>query len=83
MSKVKVKKDNFWERNRKSNGYLLKKTMMKYGISICRFILLFGMCFLILQPIFNKISISFMPEGDIYNPTVISIPAHPTSGNSR
>ncbi|MCR5458266.1 MAG: carbohydrate ABC transporter permease [Acetatifactor sp.] len=81
MSKVKVKKDNFWVRNRKSNGYLLKKTIMKYGISICRFILLFGMCFLILQPIFNKISISFMPEGDIYNPTVISIPAHPTSSN--
>ena len=84
MSKAKVKtQNNFWERNRKSNGYLLKKTVLNYGVSIARFILLFGMCFLILQPLFNKISISFMPETDIYNPTVISIPAHPTTNNYK
>lgn len=72
---------DFWERNRKSNGYLLKKTILKYGISICRFILLFGMCFLILQPILNKISVSFMTEQDLYNPIVISIPEHFTTAN--
>lgn len=82
MTKVKVKKySNFWERNRKSNGYLLKKTVMKYATSICRFILLFGMCFMILQPILNKISISFMTESDLYNPIVISIPEHFTTEN--
>jgi len=81
-TKVKVKKySNFWERNRKSNGYLLQKTLMNYGVSIARFILLFGMCFLILQPILNKISVSFMTEQDIYNPVVISIPEHFTTGN--
>lgn len=81
-SKVKVNKyANFWERNRKSQGYLLQKTIMNYGISICRFILLFGMCFLILQPIFNKISVSFMTEADLYNPIVINIPVHFTTGN--
>lgn len=84
MSKVKVKKySNFWERNRKSNGYLLRKTVLDWGISICRFILLFGMCFLILQPIFNKISVSFMKETDLYDPTVVSIPQNFTTENYK
>lgn len=84
MSKVKVKKySNFWDRNRKSNGYLLRKTALGWGISICRFILLFGMCFLILQPIFNKISVSFMREGDLYDPTVVSIPQNFTTDNYK
>ncbi len=75
--------DNFWERNRKSGGYLLKKRIMTYATSIARFILLFGMCFLILQPIFNKISVSFMTEADLYNPIVISIPEHFTTDNYK
>lgn len=84
MSKVKVKKySNFWERNRKSNGYLLRKTILGYGLSICRFVLLFGLCFLILQPILNKISVSFMTESDLYDPVVISIPQHFTTNNYR
>ncbi|MCH5340631.1 MAG: carbohydrate ABC transporter permease [Acetatifactor sp.] len=82
MSKVKTGKyTNFWERNRKSGGYLLRKTVMGYGISICRAILLFGLCFLILQPLLNKISVSFMPEQDLYDPIVISIPQHFTTQN--
>ena len=82
MSKVKVKQNSdFWERNRKSDGYLLKKTILKYGVSIARFILLFGMCFMILQPIFNKISVSFMTIEDLNNPTIISIPENPTTEN--
>ena len=82
MTKSKAAKhSNFWERNRKSNGYLLKKTVMGYAASICRFILLFGMCFMILQPILNKISISFMTESDLYNPIVIAIPEHFTTAN--
>ena len=82
MTNAKVKqKSDFWERNRKSGGYLLKKTVMKYGVSICRAILLFGMCFLILQPILNKISVSFMTEEDLYNPIVFSIPEHFTTEN--
>lgn len=78
---TKRKNSNFWERNRKSDGYLLKKTIMSILLKICRFILLFGMCFMILQPIFNKISISFMEEQDLYNPMVIAIPEHFTTEN--
>lgn len=56
MTKTKAKKspaNNFWERNRKSGGYLLKKRIMSVGLSFCRALLLFGMCFLIIQPILN------------------------------
>ncbi len=40
-----------------------------------------GMCFMILQPILNKISVSFMEEQDLYNPVVVAIPEHFTTEN--
>ena len=46
----------FWERNRKSGGYLLKKKIGKVLYSLGRAILVFGLCFLILQPMIPKIS---------------------------
>ncbi|MBO5281851.1 MAG: carbohydrate ABC transporter permease [Lachnospiraceae bacterium] len=81
LAKQKRKNSDFWERNRKSEGYLLKKTIMNFLVKVCRFILLFGVCFMILQPIFNKISVSFMEEQDLYNPMVIAIPEHFTTEN--
>lgn len=84
MTKAKAKikpTQSFWERNKKSEGYLLKRTIMGYATSICRFLLLFGMCFMILQPILNKISVSFMTQEDLYNPIVIAIPEHFTTEN--
>ena len=76
-----IVKVSFWERNRKSEGYLLKKKIMEIAVVIARFILLFGLCFLILQPILNKISVSFMTEDDLFNPIVVSIPVHFTTDN--
>lgn len=73
----------FWEKNKLSGGYLLKKKATGVGVSICRFVLLFGMCFLILQPILNKISVSFMTESDLYNPIVVSIPQNFTLANYK
>ncbi len=71
----------FWERNKLTNGYLLQRKVGAVFISIVRGILLFGLCFLILQPVFNKVSVSFMTEQDLYNPIVISIPLHPNVDN--
>ena len=79
----KAAKKDFWERNCLSGGYLLQKKITEVLVSICRFILLFGMCFLILQPIFNKISVSFMTERDLFNPIVINIPEHFTTDNYK
>ncbi len=75
--------DAYWERNRKSEGYYFKKQCTNAAVKICRAVLLFGMCFLILQPLLNKISISFMAEEDLYNAMVISIPENFTTDNYR
>ena len=71
-----VKKVTFWERNEASDGILLKETVKKYLISIFRGILLFGMCFMIIQPLLNKFSVSLMSERDLYDTTIILVPKH-------
>lgn len=73
----------FWERNRKSEGYLLKKTIYDLSFRVIRFFLLFGMCFMILQPILSKISVSFMAEKDLYDAMIISIPKNFTTDNYK
>ena len=67
---------SFWERNEASNGILLTETIKKYAISIFRGILLFGMCFMIIQPLLNKLALSFMAEKDLYDTTIILVPKH-------
>ncbi len=71
----KMSWQEFRRRNKVSGGYLLRKKLLAVGVSLARFILLFGMCFMILQPILEKISVSLMSLDDIYNPVVISIPS--------
>ena len=75
MSKTKTKDKP------KMSALKKKKIAKNVFISVVRFILLFGLCFMILQPILNKISVSFMTEGDLYDPVVINIPAHFTTDN--
>ena len=72
MSDINIDKKKEW--GSISSGYFLKKTMKDGVIKFCRAILLFGLCFLILQPILDKISVSFMTQQDLYDSTVISIP---------
>ena len=67
---------SFWERNEASNGILLNETIKKYAISVFRAIILFGMCFMIIQPLLNKAALSFMAEQDLYDTTIILIPKH-------
>lgn len=72
----KEKRHQFFERNRKSGGYLLRKKISEIIFRICRAVLVLGLCFLILQPLLQKISLSFMTEKDLYDSTVINIPRH-------
>ncbi len=74
---------DFWARNEASDGILLRETIKKYALATFRAILLFGMCFLILQPILNKISISFMAEKDLYDTTIIVLPKNFSTSNYR
>lgn len=86
MNKIKNRYSNWEEfriRNKKSEGYLLKKIALEKFYKFIRAILLFGLCFLILQPLANKLSVSFMMEKDLYDATVISIPRHFTLNNYK
>lgn len=70
-------------RNKQSGGYLLRKTISAKIYTFLRMILLFGVCFLIIQPLLNKISMSFMLERDLYDPTIIVIPRNFTTDNYK
>ncbi|MDR0442512.1 MAG: carbohydrate ABC transporter permease [Treponema sp.] len=61
--------------------YMLKRSAVDYVYKFFRAILLFGLCFLILQPLLDKLSVSLMEQQDLYDATVISIPRHFTLGN--
>ncbi len=82
MNKIEQFK-SFRERNKKTNGYLLRKTAFNVAYKIVRFVLLFGLCFLILQPLLNKLSLSFMEERDLYDSTINVIPRHFTTENYK
>lgn len=73
--------ESFWVRNKKSGGYLLRKEAGSKVYKIVRFLLLFGLCFMIIQPLLSKLSVSFMIEQDLYDSTVIAIPRHLTLQN--
>ncbi len=74
---------SFRERNRKSGGYLLKKSVGRTCISIIRALLLFGLCFMIIQPILTRFSAGIMEEKDLYDSTVRLLPRHVTLDNYR
>jgi multiple sugar transport system permease protein len=71
-----VKKTGDWSRS-----YHLKKNIGDIAYKFCRAVLLFGLCFLIVQPLLDKLSVSFMEQQDLYDSTVVSIPRHFSLGN--
>jgi len=66
-----------------TKNYHAKKKALDIAFKICRGILLFGMCFLIIQPLLDKLSVSFMEQQDLYDSTVVSIPRNFTFGNYK
>ncbi|MCL2126792.1 MAG: carbohydrate ABC transporter permease [Treponema sp.] len=66
-----------------SGTYFLKKTIWDFVYKLCRAVLLFGLCFLILQPLMDKLSVSLMEQQDLYDGTVISIPRNFTLESYR
>jgi len=63
-------------KKRRISLYIVKKNSVDVVYKIFRAVLLFGLCFLILQPLLDKLSVSFMEQQDLYDATVISIPRH-------
>ena len=77
------KNANFWERNRRSGGYLLRRRAKDICVSLFRGLLMFGLCFMIIQPIITRFSMSFMEEKDLYDSTVVMLPRHVTLMNYK
>lgn len=75
------RRQSFWERNKKSQGMLLRRTVGQGAVSVVRGLLLFGLCFMIIQPLLMKLSVSLMEERDLYDTTVTLLPRHPTWAN--
>lgn len=63
------------------NVYALKRKTGKIAFSVIRGLLVFGLCFLILQPLLSKVSISFMTQSDLFDSTVMNVPRQPTTNN--
>ncbi len=74
---------NFWDRNRRSGGYLLKKRSGQIAITVIRALLLFGLCFMIIQPLLTRFSMGLMQEKDLYDSTIILLPRNVTLDNYR
>jgi len=83
MSEVTYNNEHMENWGNISRNYHKRKKAMEISYKICRAILLFGMCFLIIQPLLDKVSVSFMAEQDLYDSTVVSIPRNFTTGNYR
>ncbi len=71
------------KRNKQSGGYLYKAKATKFLISVARGLLLFGLCFMIIQPMLTRLSTSLMQEKDLYDSTVVLVPRNPTLDNFR
>ena len=65
----------------KVSSYVLKNTIVDVIYKLFRAVLLFGLCFLILQPLLDKLSVSFMAQQDLFDATVISIPRNFSTSN--
>ena len=72
---------NFWDRNRRSGGYLLKRRIKEITISVVRALLMFGLCFMIVSPMISRLSMSLMEEQDLYDSTIVLLPRNVTLEN--
>ena len=77
------KSQNFWVRNRRSEGYLLKRRIKQITISVVRALLMFGLCFMIIQPMITRFAMSLMEERDLYDSTIVLLPRHVTLENYK
>ena len=77
------KSKDFWARNRRSEGYLLRRRIKQITVSVVRALLMFGPCFMIIQPMLTRFSMSLMTEPDLYDSTIILLPRHVTLENYK
>lgn len=62
--------------NNPRNQLVRKKKFQTISLSILRSVLLFGLCFVILFPTIQQLSMAFRAPEDVNNPAVVWIPEH-------
>ena len=72
---------NVQPRRKASRSYILKQKSISITISVLRALLIFGLCFMIIQPMVTRFASSLMAEKDLYDSTVILLPRNPTTAN--
>lgn len=78
-----LKSVSFREANHRSGGILLRNRIIKGSVSVARALLMFGLCFMIIQPLLIRFSSSLMAESDLYDSTVLLVPRNVTLDNYR
>ncbi|MBQ2315925.1 MAG: carbohydrate ABC transporter permease [Clostridia bacterium] len=63
--------------------YKMKRAMGKYTVMAARYLILISLCYVILYPLFSKLSISFMTLDDLYDQSVNLIPHNATLHNFK
>ena len=78
MSKKEAMKIRMKNMNKKEIAYLRRKRVFEKTWPVFRFLILFGLAFVILTPLLFMISYGFRERQDMNDPTVIWIPRHLT-----
>jgi len=60
-----------------------KTRARKMVVSVIRGLLMFGLCFMIIQPLLTRLSTSIMEQRDLYDSTIVLLPRHVTLENFR
>jgi len=81
--KNKAAQTDFRANNKRSGGYLVRARLRKTCVSLVRGLLLFGLCFMIIQPMLTRFGTSLMAEQDLYDSTIVLLPRNPTWDNYR
>lgn len=68
---------------RKNRKKFTAARVQRLVLSIVRGVIIFGICFVILYPIYLKFSVSLMEEKDLYDATVKYVPRHFTLDNYK
>ena len=74
--------DNWEQRRRESlKGRKLARSMALWGWAAARFVILFGLAFILLYPLLYMISLAFRPSSEVLDPMVIWVPRTLTMEN--
>ena len=78
MSKKQAKKIRMQSMSREEIGYVRRKAALEKVWPFFRFVILFGLGFVILYPLIYMVSCAFRDRADMNDPTVMWIPRHYT-----